>query len=378
MPTLKQSYFVLFLLFAVSTGCGNRAQISKLREQWNPANDPLRMLPDNYERSFSELATDAQSSKNPWSDSYWPTSAGGLAHRWNDTDSSMNDAFIYQPYSLNQLRLMSSADLSKLSPAEKFDILNAAYHYPLLNAERRRTNLDAPGWEGLCHGWASAALNFKEPKSLIVKNPDGIAIPFGAADVKALLALYVGNYGNARTYFVAERCEYNFAENPNAKRRPECRDANAGMFHLVLANKIGIDKKGFVADLNREQQVWNQPIVSFTSERLSERDGASRGAAPGTVREVTLKTVIGYAVETMPEWDAGIVNESKREYKYQLELNARGDVIGGAWLEETRPDFLWVQEKTAFYDFGSIKFSSLERLYRESTNSDGIANPVNQ
>lgn len=374
---LRSSPIFLLLVMGIFSACGAQPNKAHLREEWNPANDPLRILPENFERDFKDLPSTAKISKRPWSDSYWPTYAGGLAYRWNDGDSSIEAAFTYRPYKLSQLRRMTAQQLAKLSPAEKFDILVGDYTFPLLNSERGRTSPDAPGWEGLCHGWASASINFQEPKALVATNPDGIEVPFGAADVKALLALYIGNYSTSRTYFVAERCNYDFTENPGAKKRPECRDANAGMFHLVLANKLGLEKKGFIADLNREQQVWNQPIVAFDSEVLGERQGASPGAAPGTVKEITLKTIIGYTAEIMPEWDAGIVNESQREYNYQLELDSEGKILGGAWLEETRPDFLWLQEKSKFYDVGSVKFSKLATLYRESIASEGIANPIN-
>lgn len=374
---VKQWYvfFCAPLIFLFS--CGQHGSPTSLSEQWDTANDPLNFLPSNFERKFDALPVEAKLSKLPWSDTYWPSSSGGLAQRWNDQSITDDEEFKYRPYNKAKLQQMTPAQLAKLSPAEKFDILNHAYSYPMLNAERSRTSPDSPGWEGLCHGWASASLTFSEPKSVVIQNEDGIDIPFGAADVKALLALYTGNYSSTRTYYVAERCDYDFAENPEAKKRPECRDANAGMFHLVLANKLGIQKKGFVADVNRDLQVWNQPIYAFSSEIIAERQGATRGAAPGTVKEVIMRTVMGYIAETSPEWEAGIINESEREYKYQLELNAEGKIIGGAWLEESRPDFLWSQEKPKFYDVGPFRFSSLALLLKRSIESDGISNPAN-
>jgi len=34
----------------------------------------------------------------------------------------------------------------------------------------------------------------------------------------------------------------------------------------------------------------------------------------------------------------------KREYKYRLEIDAYGNIVGGEWESETRPDFLWNKE----------------------------------
>lgn len=379
---LTPGRFFAFLLVTLFVSCGQQSGRSQLKEEWNSANDPLRFLPTNFERVFAALPKNGNLDKKPWSDSYWPTKAGGLGQRWNDSSISDDDNFKYKPYAFQSLRTMSQAELAKLSPAEKFDILTGSYDYPLLNYERGRTRPDAEGWEGLCHGWASAAMNFEEPKSVAVKNQHGIVIPFGAADVKALLDLYSGNFNSARYYFVADRCNIDISEHPEAANNPECRDVNAGTFHLVLTNKLGIQKDGFVADITRDLQVWNQPIHSFSTEIVSEKEGASPGAAPGTTREVTVKTQMGYIVESGTEWDAGASYNYAREYDYRLELNANDQIIGGTWLEEGRPDFIWMQETPVFYDMSYnrsvIRFSVLNDLYRLSAASEGIQNPAQQ
>lgn len=367
------TFLVLPIFFSA---CGRDISYSKLKEEWNRANNPLNFLPRGFEREFSKLPTSATLKQVPWSDSYWPTTSAGLAQRWNDTQISGEDNFKYNAYSFRKIKSMSEAQLAQLSPAEKFDILTDNYQYPLWSSERGRTSPDAQGWEGLCHGWASAALNFDEPKSVLVENTQGIKIPFGAADVKGLLDIYSGNYSNSRTYFVAERCDIDFSKDPTAENNPECRDTNAGTFHLVLTNKIGIEKKGFVADVVRDFQVWNHPVYSYETKVVKEHESASRGAAPGTVREVTIKTTMGYVAETGTEWNAGVVYDTYREYSYRLELDRDGKIIGGAWLEDSRPDFLWMQEPPKFYDVAGIRFTLLDWLYKESMKSPGIPNPV--
>ena len=375
-----QSILTLAILSGcIVTACGDRNLRSKLKEEWNSANDPLRFLPMNFERSFETLPTSASLKKMPWSDTYWPTTAAGLAQRWNDTSITDNEEnFKYKPYSYERLTTLSQAEMAKLSPAEKFDIFTGNYNYPLFSYEQNRTKPDAESWEGLCHGWASAAINFEEPKSVVVQNAHGLQIPFGAADVKGLLDLYSGNFNGGRYNFVGERCDIDLAKTPGASENPECRDTNAGTFHLVLTNNLGIQKRGFVADVSRDLQVWNQPIYAYSTQVVSEQEGASPGAAPGTVRETTVKTIMSYISESGPEWNAGVLYDSEREYNYRLELNANGQIIGGAWLEESRPDFLWMQEKSNFYDFGNIRFSMLKLLYKQSAESAGITNPAEQ
>ena len=43
----------------------------------------------------------------------------------------------------------------------------------------------------------------------------------------------------------------------------ECADTNAGTFHVVAANYLGIKKKSFVEDRTFDYQVWNQPVMGF-------------------------------------------------------------------------------------------------------------------
>lgn len=272
---------------------------------------------------------------------------------------------------------MDLARLAQLSPAEKFDILNSDYSYTLLREERVRTMRNAPQWEGLCHGWATAALTLDEPKAVMMTNAEGIDIPFGSGDIKALIDLYVGNFSNARTYFVAERCNIDLSRNPAAASDPACRDTNAGTFHLVLANQIGIRREGFVADITRDLQVWNHPVYGFSSTIVAEVNGASPGAAPGTAKEVTVETVMNFISEAGSHWETGITNTPSRRYNYRLELNAEGQIIGGAWLDDNRPDFLWKQDLPEFKDVGNLRFSILKALYEKSINSTTVlSNPI--
>jgi hypothetical protein len=367
------------ILAMTAFGCGKRQEpsSSSLKEEWNEQNDPLNFLPTDFERKFAALPTASTLEKAPWSDSYWPSYLGGIALRWNTPFNYYEDSFRYRALPYRRIRRMGPAQLAGLSPAEKFDLLNGDYNYTLLNSERSRTGRNSPTWEGLCHGWASAALTLEEPKAVLMTNADGIEIPFGAADVKALIDLYVGNFSDSRTYFVAERCNVDLSRNPSAAVSPECRDTNAGTFHLVLTNQIGIKREGFVADITRDLQVWNHPVYGYESRVVSEVDGASPGAATGTVKEITLETVMQFISEAGSHWESGITNTPSRTYNYRIELNADGQIIGGAWLTEDRPDFIWKQDPPEFMDVGPLRFSSLKTLYENSIRSTTVlANPI--
>jgi hypothetical protein len=270
---------------------------------------------------------------------------------------------------------MTQAQIKALSPAEKYDIFVGRYDYPLVQAEWKRTSR-GPGepaiesWEGLCHGWAHAAINYKEPKPVVVRNADGIEIPFGSSDVKALLTFFQGDAFDEAPprRFLGLRCDDNLARTPSAANSDACRDTNAGSFHLLLAHYVAKLDIPLVADVTRDLEVWNHPIFSY-SVKLEGSQPPSQGAAPGTVREVRVQTTVDFVREGPPRWQATVgttLNPVEiREYRYRLELDADDRIIGGAWEANTRPDFLWVHKRPPFSGY----YEKLEQIYELSTST---------
>lgn len=354
-------------LLALPSGCGHDPgglPLSRVQEAWDPNNAPSR-LEWNAERDFSKLPLQARSAILPWSDTYWPTHRGGLAWRWAGNGAG----FDYTLLTKEQLASFRREQLADLSPAEKYDILMGRYDYPLVKAEWRRTNPQAESWEGLCHGWAPASINYREPEPITFTNSDGIKVPFGSSDVKALLILY---HGEAFTphpprRFLGLRCEEDLARSPGSGTSPECRDTNAGSFHVLLAHYVGKLKVPLVADITRDAEVWNHPIYSYES-RIINVTPPSQGAAPGTVREVWLRTKIDYVREGNPRWGTNLGTTynltGSDEYRYRVELDADDRIIGGEWGTSARPDFLWVQKRPAFSGY----YKRLGELYEAATS----------
>ena len=78
----------------------------------------------------------------------------------------------------------------------------------------------------------------------------------------------------------------------------ECRGINPGAFHIILANKIAIRDEGFIADVTRDLEVWNQAVFGYRSKVISERtSNFSPMAAPNTVKELRVVTVMDYTIE---------------------------------------------------------------------------------
>lgn len=351
--------FIAISIALTSTACGRNDRFassgSRLAGEWNKANDPINMA-EGYVVKFSELPLSGELDKKPWSDSYWPSVEGGISARWQGGGP------VFRPGAW-MLRRMPAAKLARMSPAEKYDVFIGNYNYETQKQERSRTSQSRLRWEGICHGWAPASMLFEEPQPVTLRGANGVEVPFGSSDIKALLSFYQGQVAEAPTRFLGERCNENLSRNPGAASSDECRDTNAGAFHVVMANMIGLRRQGFVVDKTRGDQVWNQPVWHYETEVESE-GGPSEGAAPGTVREITVTSHVTWGVEVRPHWDA-LGDESPSHtarYQYRLELNAAGEIIGGEWLTDDRPDFMWTQEAPEFTGY----FAPLKKIYEAS------------
>jgi hypothetical protein len=310
-----------------------------IQEAWSGISDPL-LMGNHLELRFFKLpmqGTAAQGTKF-WSGDYWAINKGLINHRWNASRH-----FTMGPPSREQLMRISAQEISQLSPAEKFDLLNGRYDYPLHREVKKYSNPDAKNWEGICHGWAPASMNHQEPQPKTLINPDGVPIAFGSADIKALISYYYAYpYQVNNTHQVGRRCEHGRVTTDD-----ECQqDLNAGAFHIILANKIGMEKKGFIADMDRYKEVWNHPIISYSSE-ITNEGGDRMRSAPGTFRTVRVRTKIRYANETTNYWHvtSGTNQQSIKDatFEYVLEIDRNGEIIGGMWRSVRRPDFLWLK-----------------------------------
>jgi hypothetical protein len=370
---------------------------------WDEKNKP-ELFEFDYDRNFKGLPLTGQLQKLPWSGYYWPTNEGGITYRWNKETDGPEEKY---GYDLLTEEAISSADSKTLSPAEKFDIFIGQTSFPLTNYERNRTNImktvagssnfqegfKIPTWEGLCHAWAPATLAYDNPEPVTLKGENGKEMSFGSSDIKALLTYHLHNSKSPKTSFLGSRCNFDFKklkeklknneitkeEYEKSINAKECTDTNAGAFHIVLANQIAKRNQGFIVDVTRDFEVWNQPVIGYVSQVLGEKQGASEKAALGTVKEVTIRTWMQYVVEVRQGWEKEIVKDAYRTitYDYRLELNNKGEIIGGEWLSETRPDFIWKQQTPKFSGF----FKDLEKIYKKSVsyledNSSGPGSDV--
>lgn len=325
-----------------------------IQEAWTDLSDPLIMSRTFENRLYLlPMSGKVNQPQRFWSGDYWSMVKGNINYRWN----AERRFSIPSPDKQTAMRL-SQNELAQLSPAEKFDLFNGRYYYPLKAEVEKLTDYDAKGWEGICHGWAPASMNHNEPVAKTVRNPDGILIPFGSADIKAIVSyFYAYAYQVPSTYQIGRRCDGSVMNNDECKQ-----DLNAGAFHIILTNRIALENKGFVADMDRFKQVWNHPVMSFSS-RVKSEGGPKRHSAPGTVRTVKFSTTIEYGDESINSWDPLIGTKyqktKKQEMNYIVEVNAEGMIIGGEWTSIVRPDFLWTMDRPPKFSGNFLKLSEL-------------------
>ena len=337
--------------------------LSQLKQTLTPNANPLGM-DKSYLRHFESLPLSGSvaAGKQPWSDFSWPSNAAGIANRW--TSDEMFTGFEYDLYSFDDVSSMPREEKIKLSPAEKFDIYTAQYDYPTVASEWERNYEGAEDDEGLRNGWAAASLNFLEPKAVKVMSEDGVEIEFHAADVKALLSYYQGQIAYSRTVQLGEKCRVNFDQ----VRERACKETNPGAFHMVLANELGRHKSGFILDAKKEDAPtsWNSPVHGFTAKLVQDNLPPSPFATAGTRKEVEIEAVVTVSDTGLPQHDATNGTEFHNDvtivYKYRLELDARGYILGGTWLGQERPDSMWRQDKPLF----ERDFLKLQTLYEAS------------
>ncbi len=331
-------------------------------DEWNSWNDPSN-LKVAFDRSFEALplSGSVDNADIPWSETYWPSNRGSIANRWN---SPTGGSFKYKSPTREQLMSMGRAQIAELSAAEKYDIFMGRYDYPTRDRAWANSSPHAKPWAGICNGWSPASIFYHEPKAVDKVNPDGIVVPFASSDVKGLMSFFYAFDAKAETNQMGARCFFNaFSGTSN------CSDVNAGSFHIVLANFIGLQKKAFVADVDRLKEVWNNPVYKYESKIIGELS-VGHGSAPGTVRRVRVSTQMTYTDELeVSRWEpvtgTGDFKSATKDYQYVLEIGSGGQILGGDWESWDRPDFLWTSQKVPFTGV----WDSLNAIYEPISSS---------
>ena len=382
-------------------------------DAWDYRNDPAafaRFAARDFKYTLADLPKDGASANTPWPDTYWPTYQDGINARYTG-DEGVNGFSPAEKYDLAFNGWMPDAEFAALKPYSTSSCMGAfdkAYYDklgPLAryistkrgNAEARDgvdsdddmkiDECDGDGydgvetWWGLCHAWVPAALNEPEPIHPI----EFRGVTFYPSDIKALM---MQAYNRSRSMILGGRCNTKTPERDETGRikDPACRDTNAGSFHVVVTNMLGRHKMAFAEDRTYDYQVWNQPVFKYEVTKQEEIDVKKAleliGSKDADYSKINVKakrfaevqTRLYYVTESeaskspkVPEISAYTRTDN---YRYVLELDEQGAILGGEWILGTsthpawgqsfQPDFLWfstgpVAELDVPLDYDHIK-----------------------
>ena len=334
---------------------------------------------NTLETSFAQLPARGRSARAPWSQSYWSFNSGGLQRRYQTNEKS------YTILTRAQVASMNQQQLNRLSPTEKYDILmnhlkddvNDPGHFVATKTVRSYVQEEeAKGFElgGFCHAYAPLAVHLEEPGSAIEENIShlgGKSLQFYSADIAALLtlnqhatqraALESGSYQE-----VGRRCPAVVANSgtgsPILRDGSGCQSINAGTFHMIVTNQLGRLSQALMIDTRKDLVVLNEMLHSYDlwSKTITDRGAGVflQSAAAGTARvEEVVMTARFIASPRAVAINGRTPVEKVHTYKYRLELDAAGKIIGGSWHKNSeRPDFIWTVGITP-------KRSSLPRVF---------------
>lgn len=388
-------FLTISLIVMIAAGCaaGDPADEGKKDEppgggksdRWDYANDPARFgVP--LEARLDLLPRQGRARTTPWSETYWPTTEDSMNARWQGP-STLSPLEKYdlafngwrpaagfmslRPLTAESCRTgaWDRAYYDQLGPAAKF-------WSDTKGVGRARNGRDDDGdgkvdecddldgmeyWWGSCHAWTPASILEPEPLEAVTVN----GVRFEPSDVKALLILL---YDESRQIAIGDRCTLtNPPRDANGRILDgACRNTNAGAFHLLMTNLLGLEGRAFAEDRVADAEVWNQPLAGYRVVDQREVTLPEALAALGlggdrypfnadAKRFVTVTADLDYIVESHPSTQPSTPHIDRLtrtdRYRYLLELDDAGRVIGGEWIaarsggtfaQNDRPDYLWL------------------------------------
>jgi hypothetical protein len=80
--------------------------------------------------------------------------------------------------------------------------------------------------------------------------------------------------------FMSLRCD-DAASAGDVTGKAACKDTNAGSFHVVVTNLLGLQGRSFVEDRTYDYEVWNQPVRSYKVTKNAALTGQQANALLG-------------------------------------------------------------------------------------------------
>lgn len=310
----RKNQLVIGVLLALSiVACGRAGNSGSDLDEgisgWNrPENLPGAT--GGIEYRLDQLPRSGQSSHTVWSGDWLPYSRGGAAKRTSPFEASA---------------------------LEKYDMVTNSQGLATSWEWQQVRRYGGYAWAGHCNGLAAAGSMTKSP----VRGVYYRGVYFSPEDIRTLLVELWQGGGS----MVGGRCDRRNVATDAAGRfvAEECRDLNAGTFHINLTNFLGRFQTSLIFDITALEQVWNYPATNFQvvySQALSASDANRYIGSWGDHYQFN-SSAVGF---TYYKTQVSLASGHVKEYQYVVETDAQGLVIGGEWVGQSKyehPDFMW-------------------------------------
>jgi len=239
----------------------------KQEERWTSGDAPS-LFATALEFKLDALPLTGEAQTIPWAGNYWPTYEDNINFQWDGAADS--PALKYEKSfggtgvedAVSKAHGIDSRSTAK--ECKEASECNSALGETCGKRRGKDTGRCIPTWWGICHAWGPAAILLPEPKHPVTR----YGVTFKVQDLKALATLV---YNSSTSKFVSLRCNVGAGDDAvklDAYGRPsnanaQCRDTNAGTWHVLATNYLGIKRQAFVEDRTYDHQVWNQPLRGY-------------------------------------------------------------------------------------------------------------------
>ncbi len=387
---MTRSSLLLLTITSMLAGCAVDAApgttgtdpVGDKADRWNRTNDPVRFH-DDFEYLLDQLPQSGRAAQQVWPETYWPTYEDSINRRYaapaDLVARTVDDLSPVEKYDLafnnwempegflNLRPFRPGRDCQSAWDASYYTSLGPLARYVAQNLgnEENRNGVDDDGdgqvdecddydgiqtWTGLCHAWYSSAIAEEGPGGSVQYN----GITFYPSDMKALLMIAYNSTGST---LLGGRCDSMTVQRDATGRiiNDECRDLNAGSFHVALGNMIGLRQQAIGEDRTYDLQVWNQPVLAYSVDSSSEisveqahqllnTSGDTYRYNDDAVRLYDVTTTITWLTESSASMSVPDASAFERTstYSYILEVDGDGNIIGGEWYGASitdHPDF---------------------------------------
>jgi hypothetical protein len=314
----------------------------------------------NYQNRSNFLPNESQDDIIPWKER-WLDKKGGVALRVSD-DRLPNK---YSVVPEDKFYSVSAKDTGRLSPAEKFDLLQRDFDYPTFKAELERTGIRSltkggkqyqpgykiPEWLSLEKYVAAASIIYGPLTEVkYAKEINGVKIVFSRDEILGLLGLQM-LYSNLEKDVVISTCSNEsirirdtfFAQSYSGgllnlndfyrgmnsiNSRSGCgREISPAAFHVALTNELGIKKNKLIFETLDNSFTFEGVAYGYkyTEEKSIQ--------LPGKPLEQTIKMQV-----ELFSWKD---KHYTKQYHYKLFIDDFGHVIGGVWIGQGKPQLVW-------------------------------------